>query len=128
MKKLRGRERRHRKIRKKAFGTDYRPRLVLYRSLKNISAQLVDDTTHKTIISISTNSPGLRKESPYGGNVKAAAQLGNELAKKSLDKGITNVVFDRSGYVYHGRVKAVAEAAIKGGLSFKKKGAKVEGK
>ncbi len=128
MKRLKGRERRHKRIRKKVFGTQDRPRLVVHRSLKNFCAQLIDDIQHKTLISVSTNAPDIKKECAYGGNVKAASLLGTHLAKNALEKGIKNVAFDRSGYVYHGRVKALAESALKTGLSFSSKGAKVDRK
>lgn len=118
MKRIKGRERRHKRIKKKILGVQERPRLVIYRSLKNIYVQLVDDVNKKTIMSVSTNTPGLKEKVKYGGNVKAAQALGEFLAEKAAGKGIKNVVFDRSGYKYHGRLKALAESAIKGGLSF----------
>ena len=124
MNKLKGRELRHARIRKKVFGTPERPRMVVYRSIKNLSVQLVDDIGHRTIMSFSTSSPEMRKETANGGNVKAASLLGTRLAKLAAEKGIRRVVFDRSGYMYHGRVKALAESALKGGLSFKKDAAK----
>ncbi len=120
MRKITGRERRHKKIRKKIFGTADRPRMVIHRSPKNLHVQLVDDMAHKTLISVSTSNPDVKAHIAYGGNVKAASSLGSLLAKKLRDKGITRVVFDRSGYMYHGRIKALAEAAIKDGLTFKK--------
>jgi large subunit ribosomal protein L18 len=120
MKKLKGRARRHRKIRKKVFGTADRPRMVVYRGLKNLSVQLVDDIAHKTLVSVSTSAPEIKNQLGYGGNVKAASSLGAFLAKKLREKGISKVVFDRSGYVFHGRIKALAEAATKEGLTFKK--------
>ncbi len=124
MKRIQGRERRHKRIRKKIAGTADAPRLVIHRSLKNIHAQLVDDIAHKTVISASTNEPAIKKEVGYGGNIKAASALGSYLAKKSLEKKIKRVVFDRSGYVFHGRIKALAESVQKGGLVFgKEKGA-----
>lgn len=116
---LRGRVRRHKIIRKKIAGTKDKPRLSIYRSIKHTYAQLVDDMTEKTIASLSTASPDLKdKIKKDAGNVKGAALLGNELASLCKKKGITKVVFDRSGYLYHGRVKALAEAARKGGLEF----------
>lgn len=128
MKRIKGRERRHKRIRKKISGTGDIPRLVIHRSLKNLHAQLVDDIAHRTVISASTNEPELKKDVKYGGNVKAASALGAFLAKKSLEKGIKRVVFDRSGYVFHGRVKALADGVIKGGLAFgKEKGAAKSG-
>jgi large subunit ribosomal protein L18 len=128
MKRLRGRELRRRRIKKKLFGTQERPRMAVYRSIKNLSAQLIDDAEQRTILSLSTFSTELRKDLKYGGNIKAAVLLGNLLAKKAKEKGITKVVFDRSGYPYHGRIKALAESASKNGLSFtKKEGAKDSG-
>ncbi|NQT07383.1 MAG: 50S ribosomal protein L18 [Candidatus Omnitrophica bacterium] len=118
MKKLRGRELRHKRIKKKMFGTPQRPRLVVYRGLKNLHAQLVDDLNNKTIFSISTNSKAIKGKVSYGGNKKAAASLGEIVAKKSSEKGINTVLFDRSGYKYHGRVKTLAESLVKNGLSF----------
>ena len=118
MKRLSGRERRHKRIKKRLFGTKTRPRMVVYRSNKNIYVQLVDDLQHKTLMSISTNTPALKEKAGYGGNKKAASLLGELLAKKAVEKGIGGVVFDRSGYMYHGRLKALAESAKKGGLSF----------
>jgi large subunit ribosomal protein L18 len=120
MRKITGRERRHKKIRKKVFGTADRPRMVVHRSLKNLNVQLVDDVAHKTLVSLSTSNPDLKSQVPYGGNVKAAAALGTVLAKKLRDRGISKVVFDRSGYMFHGRIKALAEAAQKEGLNFKR--------
>jgi large subunit ribosomal protein L18 len=131
MKRIKGRTRRHKRIRKKISGTEDIPRLVIHRSLKNLHAQLVDDLAHKTILSASTNEPYIKKEIKYGGNVKAASALGIFIAKKSLDKGIKRVVFDRSGYVFHGRIKALADGVQKGGLLFgkeKKESAKIGGK
>ncbi|MEE8360333.1 MAG: 50S ribosomal protein L18 [Candidatus Omnitrophota bacterium] len=120
MRKITGRERRHKKIRKKISGTADRPRMVIHRSPKNLHVQLVDDMAHKTLVSVSTSNPDVRTQIAYGGNVKAASSLGAIFAKKSREKGITRVVFDRSGYMYHGRIKALAEAAIKEGITFKK--------
>ncbi|MBN3039234.1 MAG: 50S ribosomal protein L18 [Candidatus Omnitrophica bacterium] len=112
------RARRHRRIRRHIYGTQTKPRLCVYRSLSNIQAQIVDDMSEKTIISVSTNSKEFRKKHPYGGNVKAAAFLGEILAQQAKDKGISKLVFDRGGFAYHGRVKAFAEAARKAGLEF----------
>lgn len=109
---------RHRRIRKKIFGTEERPRLSVYRSLKNIYTQLIDDVNSRTLISVSTRDVKLRDKLKYGGNIKAATLLGQILAKEAKGKGITKVVFDRGGYCYHGRIKALAEAVRKSGLSF----------
>jgi large subunit ribosomal protein L18 len=117
--KLEGRERRRKIIRKKIIGTSQKPRLSVYRSLNHFYAQVIDDIGGKTLLSMSTLSPdvksAMKKDS---GNVKGAAALGDALARTCIQKGVTSVVFDRSGYKYHGRVKALAEAARKGGLQF----------
>lgn len=118
MKKLKGRERRHKIIRKKIIGTKERPRLCVTKSHKNIYGQLVDDMTGRTVFSLSTNARVLKTKIAYGGNVKAAALLGEEFAKKAKEKGFAKVRFDRAGYPYHGRVKAFAEEARKNGLVF----------
>ena len=99
-------------------GTSERPRLNVFRSLKHIYAQAIEDTTGKTLVSASTVSPELKGSFRYGGNVEAAKKVGELIAKKCLEKGIQKVVFDRNGYLYHGRVKALAEAARASGLIF----------
>ena len=105
--------RRHRRVRGKISGTAARPRLDVFRSAKHIYAQLIDDEAGVTLAAAST----LDKDfNGYGGNIDAATAVGKNIAKKALDKGITEVVFDRGGFVYHGRVKAVAEGAREGGL------------
>lgn len=103
------------RIRKKVEGTEVRPRLSVYRSSKHMYAQLIDDASGKTLASAST-----AKLSVEGckSNAAAAKQVGTELAKQAVEKNIKNVVFDRSGYVYHGRIKALAEGAREGGLNF----------
>lgn len=118
MKRLKGRELRRKRIKRDLIGTEAKPRLSVYRSNKNLYAQLIDDIRGCTVLFLSTGSPEMKKGVKYGGNVKAASVLGEELAKKAKSKGITKITFDRSGYLYHGRVKALAEAARKGGLSF----------
>jgi large subunit ribosomal protein L18 len=118
MSRLKGRKRRHLRIRKKIFGTPERPRLAVYRSLRNLFAQIIDDTKGHTLLSFSTLNEEIRKNCPYGGNIKAASLLGEFLSKKAKEKGITKVVFDRAGFSYHGRIKAFCEAARKGGLEF----------
>jgi len=106
-------------IRKKIIGTPQRPRLVVYKSLKHIYAQLVDDTNQRTIVGISSLAKDLKDEVAKAKNkVEAAGILGDRIARKALELKYDNVVFDRNGYIYHGRVKAVAEAARKGGLKF----------
>ncbi len=107
--------RRHKRIRAKISGTTARPRLDVYRSNANIYAQIIDDENGVTLLSAST----LDKEfEGYGGNKEAAKAVGAMIAKRALERGITEVVFDRGGYVYHGRVQALAEAAREGGLKF----------
>lgn len=107
--------RRHRRVRGKINGTAQRPRLNVFRSSKNIYAQLIDDTKGVTVCAAST----LDKEfDGYGGNKEAANTVGKLLASRAADKGITEVVFDRGGYIYHGRVKELAEGAREGGLKF----------
>ena len=109
--------RRHNRARQKVTGTAERPRLAVYRSLRNISVQFIDDVAGHTLLSVSTQSADFPKDT-YGGNVKAAEALGELLAKQAKEKGIETVVFDRGGRKYHGRVKALADAARKGGLKF----------
>ncbi|MDP2912399.1 MAG: 50S ribosomal protein L18 [Candidatus Omnitrophota bacterium] len=117
--KLEGRARRHKIIRKKIIGTSVRPRLSIYRSLNNVYAQIIDDAAGKTLLSLSTASPDLKdKMKKDAGNVKGAAILGQALAELCRKNGVAKIVFDRSGYLYHGRVKALAESARKGGLEF----------
>ncbi|MBN1871536.1 MAG: 50S ribosomal protein L18 [Candidatus Omnitrophica bacterium] len=112
------RARRHKRLRKKIIGSQERPRLVVHRSLKNLCAQFIDDITGKTMCSVSTLDPKLKEKIKYGGNIKAAQILGETAASIAKSKGITKVVFDACGYVYHGRVKAFADSARKGGLIF----------
>ena len=112
------RERIHRRVRKKVSGTTIRPRLSVHKSLKHMRAQIIDDTCGNTLVAASTLDKELRTELDFGGNVEAAVALGKLIAKRALEKGITTVVFDRGGCIYHGRVKAVAEAAREAGLVF----------
>lgn len=109
---------RHNRIRKISVGTPERPRLCVHRSNKNFSAQIIDDTAHKVIIGISTLAKDIKQKVKFGGNIEAAAALGEAFAVKAKEKGITKVAFDRGGYLYHGRVKAFADAARKAGLEF----------
>lgn len=112
-------ERRQKRVRQKVKGTQERPRLSVYRSLGHIYAQLIDDLTQKTLLSVSSLTPELSKESTVKENKnQLARRVGSYLAKKALEKGIVNVVFDRNRYIYHGRVKALAEGAREGGLKF----------
>ena len=106
---------RHQRIRNKISGTASCPRLNVFRSAKNIYAQIIDDEAGKTLCSASTNDKGFTE---YGGNCEAAKKVGLALAEKAKEQGIVDVVFDRSGYVYHGRVAALAEGAREGGLNF----------
>ena len=110
------RVKRHLRVRKKVSGTPERPRLSVYRSEKNIYAQIIDDVNAVTLVSASTLDKDLNLK--VGGNKEAAKLVGELIAKKALDKGITEVVFDRGGYVYHGRVQELAEAAREAGLKF----------
>jgi len=106
------------RIRNKVMGTKERPRLNVFRSLRNVSIQLIDDITEKTLLSCSTQNKDIKTKATYAGNVKAAAMLGEEFAKRAQVKGFKKVVFDRGGFLYHGRVKALADALRKGGLEF----------
>jgi large subunit ribosomal protein L18 len=112
------RKRRHLRVRKKVFGTAERPRLNVFRSSKNIYAQLIDDLSGHTVASASTLDPEFKELGIYGGNVEAARKVGELIAKRAIEKGYKKVVFDRAGYLYHGRVKALAEGAREGGLEF----------
>lgn len=109
---------RHKRIRDKIDGTSQRPRLVVHRSVKNISLQVINDAERKTLLSLSTASKSIKEKFGYGGNIKAAIFLGEMFAKLAKEKGIDKVVFDRSGYAYHGRIKALAETLRKGGLVY----------
>lgn len=106
---------RHARVRAKISGTAERPRLNVFRSAKHIYAQLIDDVNGVTLASASTMDKGFEG---FGGNCDAAKTVGESLAKKAAEKGITEAVFDRGGYVYHGRVKALAEGARENGLNF----------
>jgi len=105
----------HGRIRRKVKGSSERPRLAVYRSLNHISAQIVDDGLGKTIVSASTTEKDLRGAT--GGNLDAARRIGKAIAERALEKGIESVVFDRGGYLYHGRIKALTDAAREGGLN-----------
>lgn len=108
----------HRRIRRKIAGTQQRPRLCVYRSLNHIYAQVVDDRTGATLVAASSVQKELRSSLKSGGNLEAAKLVGKAVAEKAKAKGIEAVVFDRGGYLYHGRVKALAEAAREIGLKF----------
>jgi large subunit ribosomal protein L18 len=111
------RKQRHLRVRKKVFGTPERPRLNVFRSSRHIYAQLIDDTKGVTLASASTLDKELRDQ-VNGGTVEAAHKVGLLIAKRALEKGYKTVVFDRGGYLYHGRVKALADGAREGGLDF----------
>ena len=114
------RAKRHRRIRKKIRGTAERPRLVVFRSLKNIEGQLVDDDAARTIAGLSTLAPEMKdfKAESRNPRVETAKEAGKLLAQKAKEAGVEQVIFDRGGYKYHGRVKAFAEGAREGGLEF----------
>jgi large subunit ribosomal protein L18 len=110
--------RRHRRIRKRIQGTPERPRLAVFRSLNHIYAQVIDDTRGHTLVAASDLEPALREQRAGKTKVEIASLVGETLARRALEKGITRVVFDRGGFKYHGRVKALAEAARQAGLQF----------
>ncbi len=105
-------------VRRKITGTPERPRLTVFRSSKHIYAQLIDDLTGATLAAASSATTDVKTSVPYGGNVKAAAEVGKKLAAVAKEKGISKAAFDRGHYRYHGRVKALADGAREGGLSF----------
>lgn len=107
--------RRHRRVRGKLFGTAEKPRLCVFRSLNHIYAQIIDDSAQRTLVSASS----LEKNFAFnGGNVAGAREVGKLVSLRAIEKGITNVVFDRGGYLYHGRVKGLADGARENGLKF----------
>lgn len=110
--------RRHQRIRRRVTGTSARPRLAVFRSMKHIYAQVIDDEQGHTLVAASTLDPGLDGESGGGNKTAQAKAVGKLVAQRARDKGIQQVVFDRGGYVYHGRVQALAEAAREAGLEF----------
>ncbi len=116
--KLKRQLRRRHHVRRKITGTAERPRLTVFRSSKHIYAQLIDDLRGVTLASAGSLLADVKKDVPYGGNVKAAAAVGAKIAAAAKEKGIAKAAFDRGHYRYHGRVKALAEAARKGGLEF----------
>ncbi len=109
---------RHLKIRKKISGSQERPRLYVFRSLKHIYASVIDDSIGKTLMTVSTLSKDLKTTEKSSDTMAACQLIGAAVAKKCIEKGIKKVVFDRSGYLYHGRIKALADAARKAGLEF----------
>ncbi len=108
----------HYRIRRRLSGSTERPRLCVYRSNKHIYAQIVDDTTAKTLVMASTLDPEIKDKTAKSWNVESAKTVGELVAKRAKEKGIESVVFDRGGYIYHGRVAAVAQAARDAGLEF----------
>ena len=112
------RQKKHRRIRHHLKGTAQAPRLAVFRSNKHMYAQIIDDTVGKTLVSASTLQKDVKAELTYTDDVAAAAHLGTVIAKKATEAGIENVVFDRGGYIYHGKVKALADAAREAGLKF----------
>ena len=109
---------RHRRVRGKVSGTAQRPRLCVYRSLSNISAQVIDDVKGVTLASASSVDKELKTKLSHGGNIEAAKVVGEALAKRALKAGVKDCVFDRGGFLYHGRVEALADAAREAGLNF----------
>lgn len=116
--KNKARLKRHLRVRKKIEGTTERPRLNVFRSSKHIYAQLIDDVKGVTVASASTMDKELREDIKNGGNVESARKVGELIAKRAKEQGFNNVVFDRGGYLYHGRIQALADAAREAGLEF----------
>lgn len=112
------RQKRHRRVRGKVMGTPERPRLNVYRSLKSIHTQIIDDVNGITLVAASGLEKEIKDQFAFTGNKEAAEAVGKLLAKKAQEKGIESVVFDRGGYIYHGRVKSLADGARAGGLKF----------
>ena len=111
-------KRKHARVRKKISGTAERPRLCVYRSTKHIYAQIIDDQSGRTLVAASTLDEALKGKVGYTGNKSAAREVGKLIGEKAIEKGIKNVVFDRGGYLYHGRVQELAEGAREAGLEF----------
>jgi len=109
---------RHKRLKMKMLGTAQKPRLVVHRSLKNISAQVLDDTTSKVLFSLSTKDKALKLKFTNAGNLKSAEDFGQIFAQTAKEKGFSKVIFDRAGYLYHGRIKSFADALRKGGMEF----------
>ena len=112
------RRNKHRKLRKRFTGTPERPRLAVFRSNKHIYVQIIDDTVGNTLVWASTNQKDVQGQLEHTNDIEAASYLGTVIAKKALEKGITTVVFDRGGFIYAGKVKALADAAREAGLEF----------
>ncbi len=111
-------QRRHRRLRRTLIGAAERPRLAVFRSNQHIYAQIIDDVAQHTLVAASTLEPSLREQLSSGANSEASAQVGRLIAERAKEKGIAKVVFDRGGNLYHGRVKALADAAREAGLEF----------
>nr|WP_330409794.1 50S ribosomal protein L18 [Romboutsia maritimum] len=109
---------RHKRVRRKISGTTQRPRLCVFRSANNIYAQIIDDTNRVTLVAASSLDAEVKGAVNHTGNKEAAKKVGEMVAKKAVEKGITDVIFDRGGYLYHGRIKELAEAAREAGLKF----------
>jgi large subunit ribosomal protein L18 len=109
---------RHKRIKLRMHGAGEIPRLVINRSLKNLTAQIIDDAKNKTIFSLTTLDKEVKDKFVNAGNIKAAEFFGEIFSRRAKEKGITRIIFDRAGYLYHGRIKAFAEALRKGGLEF----------
>lgn len=116
--RIESRVKRHARVRKNLTGTPEKPRLCVYRSNKNISCQIIDDVNRKTLAEASSLDKDLKAEIGYGGNKEAAKKVGQAIARRALAKGIEVVCFDRGGFLYHGRVRELAEGAREGGLKF----------
>ena len=112
------RKQRHMRVRKKVMATSQRPRLNVFRSARHIYAQIIDDTNDHTLVSASTLDEAFKAEGKYGGNKEAAKIVGRLIAERAKEAGISAVVFDRGGFLYHGRVKELADAAREAGLEF----------
>jgi large subunit ribosomal protein L18 len=116
--KIHARKMRHERVRKKVKGDGNRLRLAVFRSARHTYAQLIDDVQGRTLTAVSTLSPQFREKHTKGGNIAAAKMVGEMLAKEAVGRGVKQVVFDRGGFKYHGRVKALADSAREGGLEF----------
>ena len=112
------REQKHRRLRNRFSGTAERPRLAVFRSNNHMYAQIIDDTVGKTLVSASTNEPEAKKALEKTNNVEAAAYVGKVIAERAIEKGIKEVVYDRGGFIYQGKVQALADAAREAGLEF----------
>ncbi len=112
------RKQRHQRVRKNLYGTPEKPRMCIYRSNANISVQVIDDVTGNTLVAASSLDKEVKEKASYGGNKEAAKMVGAVIAKRAIDKGIQTVAFDRGGFLYHGRVKELADGAREAGLKF----------